>query len=1110
MVRRTKKKIIVIILILISIIFIIPTIFFAVNKNKLEVSEQKIYNVVDLIRYIYDTYVEEVKIEYDEGQNFVVDDEKYKVKVKLNKEKNAEYEVIYQINDEEEKNAVDNGDGIYNISFDFENEQNNKCKIRVLKNNNEIYNWNKDIMYIKSIQKQFLSEFENNGITVHLSLENFDVDKTIKLLKSIGINNVRVEIKWQSIGGQNADEYNFDYCDPMMESFKKNGIKPIVILGAPNSYFGESDRMDSEEDVRKYLKYIKGVVEHYDWVENFEIMNEPNGKYGDDEGTTWYAKAVQEAKKIIGDKNVYAGATVLTGSEKFLTDISKKGAYDSSDYYSFHLYDWNKVPTVFNEKYNKYLTSHKEMINDIGGFQKLAITETGISNYIDGGAEGKKKDEYLIQQSVLRDKYDISSAYIYNFRNTNTDESNMEQNFGIVESDYTPKSSVYALKTFYENTNGAEYIGNIKLGDDLEFHIYDKDGKPKAIVWSNLEKKEFTLDYNGFQAKDIYGNIIKKNEDEKLIITNTPIYLDNISYDYFYQAIYNNALDKLNSFKEKYYNEINGVEDIKNSFESLEEYINTLSTKTNENENTAIEKMQEVFEIGNKILDEYENGILINVEPMKISSMLDSLNNIADSLKDLVIVTAKTKISDFSAEKNDLDKIKQFLQTNQNIDLTYPTKIYNVANELFEKANYINGLDDQNDIKIGMVSGIVTQSIGLANWTMKFINIEIQKQINPIIDNIESKINNFAEVNESLLSNDNVNNSIKNIQASLLNLKENSKIITEQDIMQCFYMIYDAISTISTEYYSGVLKDGSDNIADKLVYLEDISSEFEELLRNFITQNNIDLNNVKNNLNNAIIKYQTNQDKYNLYLPYNLLNKATELYNNDLQTDDYTKNYLSTNRILKIAETCSNIIDAQIKIDEFINEQIENTKIEYSTLNLTNNEVKVIIETTDGTNIINNSGKNEYLFNKNGTFEFVLNTNNIVYKIKAEVNWIINDFKIVDNYFIGIDKNTSRSQLDNKLKIKNYKITRSEKDLQNSENIISGDILNYNGNDYFLIVNGDIDSDGDVTVSDLIYIRAAILDEINFNELESVSADINTDKSIDVLDLIYMRNLILK
>ena len=417
MVRRTKKKIIVIILILISIIFIIPTIFFAVNKNKLEVSEQKIYNVVDLIRYIYDTYVEEVKIEYDEGQNFVVDDEKYEVKVKLNKEKNAEYEVIYQINDEEEKNAVDNGDGIYNISFDFENEQNNKCKIRVLKNNNEIYNWNKDIMYIKFIQKQFLSEFENNGITVHLSLENFDVDKTIKLLKSIGINNVRVEIKWQSIGGQNADEYNFDYCDPMMESFKKNGIKPIVILGAPNSYFGESDRMDSEEDVRKYLKYIKGVVEHYDWVENFEIMNEPNGKYGDDEGTTWYAKAVQEAKKIIGDKNVYAGATVLTGSEKFLTDISKKGAYDSSDYYSFHLYDWNKVPTVFNEKYNKYLTSHKEMINDIGGFQKLAITETGISNYIDGGAEGKKKDEYLIQQSVLRDKYDISSAYIYNFRN---------------------------------------------------------------------------------------------------------------------------------------------------------------------------------------------------------------------------------------------------------------------------------------------------------------------------------------------------------------------------------------------------------------------------------------------------------------------------------------------------------------------------------------------------------------------------------------------------------------------------------------------------------------------------------------------------------------------
>ena len=520
--------------------------------------------------------------------------------------------------------------------------------------------------------------------------------------------------------------------------------------------------------------------------------------------------------------------------------------------------------------------------------------------------------------------------------------------------------------------------------------------------------------------------------------------------------------------------------------------------------------MQEVFSIGNKILDEYEDGILINAEPVKISSMLDSLNNIADSLKDLVVVTAKTKISDFSAEKNNLDKIKQFIQTNQTIDLTYPTKIYKWANELFEKANYINELNDQNDIKIGMINGMIMQSSGLIDWAMKFINIEIQKNINPIIDNIESKINNFVEINENLLSNEKIHYSIKNIQDSLSNLKENSEIITEQDIVQCFNMIYDAVYTISTEYYKGVLENSDDDVVDKVTNLEDISYEFAELIRNFIRQNNIDLSNIKENLNNVISKYMTNKDNYNLYLSYNLLNKATELYNNNLQTDDYIKNYLSANRILKITQTCNNIIDAQIQIDEFINEQIKNTEIEYSTLDLTNNEVRAIIKTTEGTNIINNSGKNEYVFNENGTFDFVLSTNTIAYKIKVEVNWIINDFKIVKNYFIGIDKNTSRSQLDNKLKIKNYKITRNDENLQNSENIISGDILNYNDTNYFLIVNGDIDSDGDVTVSDLINIRAAILGEVDFSELESVSADINTDESIDVLDLIYMRNLILK
>ena len=1110
MVRKTKRKIIAIILILIFIIFIIPTIFFTLNKDKVGTSEQKIYNVADLVRYIYETYAEEVMIECDENQNFIMDDENYNVKVMINKKSNFEYKVIYQVNNEEEKIAWDNNDGIYNISFDFVNEQKNTCKIRVLKDNEEIYSWNKDIMYIKSIQDQFLSEFENNGVAVHLTLENYDINKTVKLLKAIGITNVRVEIRWQSIGGPNAKEYNFAYCDPMMESFKQNGIKPLIILGAPNAYFGEDDRLSSEEDVQKYLKYIKGVVDHYPWVENFEIMNEPNGKYGDDEGTTWYAKAVQEAKKIIGDKNVYAGATVLTGSEKFLTDISSKGAYNSSDYYSFHLYDWNKVPTIFNEKYNKYLTSHKEMINNIGGFQKLAITETGISNYIDGGAEGRKKEEYYIQQSVLRDKYDISSAYIYNFRDTNIDEYSMEQNFGIVEYDFTPKTAVYALKNFYENTNGAEYIGSIKLDNDLEFHIYDKDGNPKAITWSNVEGKEFTLDYGDFQAKDIYGNIIEKNDDKKLIVGNSPIYLDDISYDYFYKAIHNNAIESLNNFKEKYYNDIKKVEKIKNNFESVEKYINDLEEKNTENETVAIEKMQEVFDIGDKILEEYANGILINSEPVKISSMLDSLNNIASSLQDLVIVTAKTKITDFSTIENNLEQIREFLKTNKNIELTYPTKIYSFANDMYEKAKYISNLKENNDIKTGMVNGMIIHSYGLTEWTVNFMNIETQKIINPVINNIETKINDLVENNKDLMFNEDISNIIKTIQNFLNDFKANNTISMGQDIINCFNVIYDTIYTISREYYSGVLGKKDDEITDFVVSLENTSYEFKELMRNYIPQNNIDLDIIKENLNNAILKYKNNKDNYDLLLSYNLLSKAIELYNNNLKTDDYIENYLSGNRILKIAEICSKIIDTQIQINNFINEQIQNTKIEYSTLDLTNDNVKVTIKTTDGTDIINNNGKNMYEFTNNGEFEFVLNTNNIIYNINVEVNWIIKDFKIIDNYFSGISKNTKKNQFENKLEISNYKIIHNGIDIQKDEKIVSGDILNYNGINYYLIVNGDIDCDGDITVLDLINIRSAILGEINFTELERTSADINTDNSIDVLDLIYMRSLILK
>ncbi|MBQ7968718.1 MAG: SH3 domain-containing protein [Clostridia bacterium] len=63
--------------------------------------------------------------------------------------------------------------------------------------------------------------------------------------------------------------------------------------------------------------------------------------------------------------------------------------------------------------------------------------------------------------------------------------------------------------------------------------------------------------------------------------------------------------------------------------------------------------------------------------------------------------------------------------------------------------------------------------------------------------------------------------------------------------------------------------------------------------------------------------------------------------------------------------------------------------------------------------------------------------------------------------------------------------------------------------EYQAVVLGEINGDGNVTVTDLIKVRNLILDSSNVTEVELKSADIDGNGSMDVIDLIKIRNHIL-
>ena len=144
------------------------------------------------------------------------------------------------------------------------------------------------------------------------------------------------------------------------------------------------------------------------------------------------------------------------------------------------------------------------------------------------------------------------------------------------------------------------------------------------------------------------------------------------------------------------------------------------------------------------------------------------------------------------------------------------------------------------------------------------------------------------------------------------------------------------------------------------------------------------------------------------------------------------------------------------------------------------------------------------IFNKNNVTNISINNSNI--KIKdSKMHFFPDTLKSED---------VKRSlRLNDKLK---FNIFYSDGSLKKDTNYIkSGDILCiYNEVDdicYTLVVTGDVNSDGEIDLYDIIAIRKHILEtEIITNQISIEASDYEDDEEIDVYDIIKIRKKILE
>ena len=994
--KITIRRIIILIFIilLINIIFfVIPT--FIMKKKNGNIDESKkinTYNLVDLIKYNIEENL--IKINNDSNSEIVYENT-YDINIDYNSNEDLVYAAYFYV-DNELKGEINLESGSNEIEISSLSEGTHNIKIEIKNEETVIKSFEKQISYIKKYEKQFLDELNENGVSWHIgNLSVEEINKAIELQKNMGIHTIRIEIKSSEVMDTNGN-INLDKYDEKMNIIKKSNMNAIVIL---DTNMGTDGRITNAEEMEKYKNYVKEIATRYSFLNCFEVCNEPNWYYKTDEEISLYVDVVKETRRILPDKTILIGSTMQYDSDnwseedsydydRFLKKITDYGAYPEADVYTYHVYTLKPD----NNQLTNYIESQNELQNSIGGFQKLYITETGLPSIERIGEE--KQAETFIQQKNLINEGGITGSITYNFRNTGTNIINYEHNYGLVHNDYTPKLSYYAMKNYYENTNGAEYIGTVNLADGLEAHVYDKDGKPKIIAWSDNADNTITIPYKNFTASDIYGNEIE-NTDGTLEITTSPVYLDNISDEYFYEAISNTTLEKYEEFEEKFEAEIANINGLREEINKLKEYMASIASNSTEDENIAIEQMNAHFNLGNVILSAYKNGSL-DVEYVKLSSMLDMLNDIGDSYEDLLTVCATTRAPYYTATEELINSAENKINNNSDLEIVYPSKILDFAKELDEKSEYINSLSEENDIKTGLIVSNSLHAYYLADWANEFASIYIDEYIeaNPVT---VSYSNSTEWTNEDVVATLNIGNDAtvtNNGGSNIYTFRSNGSFTFEYERRGQAFTLEAKVSNIDKTYptITGV-KDGQ-------TYTSSVKPVIEDT-----------------NLSIVSISYNGENIEY---------------YDGITLEDEGIYSIVATDRAG----------------------------------NTTTVEFNIISEMQDNYII-----KDNYLLN-----------------VWQETT--LTDFK--NNY-------TSQGE--------SYTIKRNDTELTDTDIIATGDTIELSSGDtYTIVVAGDINCDGRVTVFDFSALRRYILKQIEFTEIELLAADINIDSNdVGVKDYSRMR-----
>jgi hypothetical protein len=303
------------------------------------------------------------------------------------------------------------------------------------------------------------------GSWIRLSTDA-DLARTLDEMAAAGATYVRVDVDWWVVQDGGPDSWNWAEIDRLVDGVRARGMRVLGILDYTPPWArppGTSGK-HPPTNVADYARFVTAAVERYfpRGVRDWEIWNEANTYWfwapaPDPAAYTALLKAAYPAIKAIDP-----GATVLTAGlspapdapdgslmspVRFLEGIYAAGGRGFFDAVAHHPSNWPYMPLRpepnFNDNAFGGVTPrlYQTMQANGDGAKKIWATEMGAPTPWQG-SDAAYLSAYLVEAYTAWSNWSFTGPLIwYSYRDGGTSPTDVEQHFGLVYRDFTPKGS---------------------------------------------------------------------------------------------------------------------------------------------------------------------------------------------------------------------------------------------------------------------------------------------------------------------------------------------------------------------------------------------------------------------------------------------------------------------------------------------------------------------------------------------------------------------------------------------------------------------------------------------------------------------------------------------